>query len=162
MPTHLREVHGYGRMLNRRPLYQCGKQCGGQRLIAANPHISHGGIGNKSDRAAGFGCAIYMYSSRPCNAGAWRRQPGALPCRSLPFRQDAFQPNLARSVHVGGFSQSAGALSVAASQAPTQLSGVPGLCCAVNLLSTSVVPEIGTLRSVGAGGASPPLAREYR
>ena len=55
----------------------------------------------------------------------------------------------------------AGALSVAASQAPTQLSGIPGLCCAVNLLSTSIVPEIGTLRSVGAGGGSSPLATRW-
>ena len=31
----------------------------------------------------------------------------------------------------------------------------------MNPLTTSVVPEIGTLRSVGAGGDSPPLATRW-
>jgi RNA-directed DNA polymerase len=45
--------------------------------------------------------------------------------------------------------------SVTASKDLSALSAVTDLCCAVNQRLTSVVPEIGTLRSVGAGGFGP-------
>jgi len=55
------------------------------------------------------------------------------------------------SLAVFRFIGACSALSVTATQTTTSLSGVSVTCCAVNQLLKSVVPEIGTLRCVGAG-----------
>src|SRR5664280_1426917 len=56
---------------------------------------------------------------------------------------------------MGGLQSTERALSVTASKGLSALRAAPDLCCAVNQRLTSVVREICTLRSVGAGGSAP-------
>src|SRR6516162_1236943 len=55
-----------------------------------------------------------------------------------------------------------GAISVVATKALSPIQGVASYGYAVNQLPKSVVREIRTLRSVGAGGGRPPLATRCR
>src|ERR1035437_1597811 len=56
---------------------------------------------------------------------------------------------------MGGLQSTERSLSVTASKGLSALRAAPDLCCAVNQRLTSVVREICTLRSVGAGGSAP-------
>src|ERR1039458_1016410 len=56
---------------------------------------------------------------------------------------------------MGGLQSTERSLSVTASKGLSALRAAPDLCCAVNQRLTSVVREIRTLRSVGAGGSAP-------
>src|ERR1700730_5747039 len=56
---------------------------------------------------------------------------------------------------MGGLQSTERPLSATASKGLSALRAAPGLCCAVNQRLTSVVREICTLRSVGAGGFGP-------
>src|ERR1039458_2239675 len=56
---------------------------------------------------------------------------------------------------MGGLQSTERSLSATASKGLSALPAVTGLCCAVNQRLTSVVREICTLRSVGAGGFGP-------
>ncbi|MBZ5689223.1 MAG: hypothetical protein LAP86_29820, partial [Acidobacteriia bacterium] len=65
--------------------------------------------------------------------------------------QDAEQPELARAGLVEAISTDQGAVSIGATQAVSLVLGDASDRGAVNQLLTSVVREIRTLRSVGAG-----------
>src|SRR6267143_6899888 len=56
---------------------------------------------------------------------------------------------------MGGLQSTERPLSATASKGLSALRAAPGLCCAVNQRLTSVLREICTLRSVGAGGFGP-------
>src|ERR1017187_1223019 len=56
---------------------------------------------------------------------------------------------------MGGLQSTERSLSVTASKGLSALRAAPDLCCAVKQRLTSVVREIRTLRSVGAGGSAP-------
>src|SRR5260370_22474596 len=71
--------------------------------------------------------------------------------RGTLLAQDAEQPELARGDLVGAIPVDQGALSVAATKAVSPLLGAASYRRAVKQLLTSVVREICTLRSVGAG-----------
>src|SRR5713101_1877016 len=71
--------------------------------------------------------------------------------RGTLLAQNAEQPELARADLVGAIPADQGALSVAATKAVSPLLGAASYRRAVKQLLTSVVREICTLRSVGAG-----------
>src|SRR6266849_1431153 len=71
--------------------------------------------------------------------------------RGTLLAQDAEQPELARAGLVAAIPADQGAVSVAATKAVSPLLGAASYRRAVNQLLTSVVREICTLRSVGAG-----------
>jgi hypothetical protein len=99
---------------------------------------------------------------RPSSTGCDAMQRAATFCDGTAHRvRLPGEDSLEGAFYVGGLQPSARALSVTASTAPADLCAAAEPCCAVNPLSTSVVPEIGTLRSVGAGGGSSPLATRW-
>jgi len=89
-------------------------------------------------------------------------------CRKLPslaesisvcgaiLEQNAVQPESKRAHCVGGVPADQVASSVTASETETELLEVAVTRSAVNQSSKSVVREIRSLRSVGAGGGRPP------
>jgi hypothetical protein len=66
--------------------------------------------------------------------------------------QDALQPELEGRLWLDEVPTDQGAISVVATKAVSPIPGAASYRCAVNQLLKSVVREIRTLRSVGAGG----------
>ena len=74
------------------------------------------------------------------------------PVRRALLVQDALQPQPQRPFPVGRFQPDQGEVAAAATTPGPAIPAVSGIRCAVNPSPKSVVREIRTLRSVGAGG----------
>jgi hypothetical protein len=99
-----------------------------------------------------------------------RTQVGQVLSHQYPLSQQyvadrPVEPSLALtgggSNHMGSVPSNQAAVSVTATKAISPVPGVAGYRGAVNQFSKSVVREIRTLRSVGAGGGQPSLATRW-
>ena len=85
-----------------------------------------------------------------------------VPCRAALLASDVAQPQLGRRTpHLGHVQPAQRTDAVTETKAAPPICGVAGSCSAVNQLSKSVVREIRTLRSEGAGGGRLPPATRW-